>query len=75
MAPSTPSPEATLQTRVCIIGAGPAGIACALELARRKIDVVLVESGGARSHTPAQSMCDAEIERTTCRKPIEKCLE
>jgi len=71
MAPSTPSPEATLQTRVCIIGAGPAGIACALELARRKIDVVLVESGGARSHTPAQSMCDAEIVDSRRHAPMQ----
>lgn len=61
MAQSTASPEATLQTQVCVIGSGPAGIACALELARRKIDVVLVEAGGTDHTDAAQATCDAEI--------------
>lgn len=35
-----------LQTTVCIIGAGPAGITMALEFERRGISTVLLESGG-----------------------------
>ena len=31
--------------KIVIIGAGPVGITCALELAKRKFNVVLVESG------------------------------
>ncbi|WP_066737826.1 FAD-dependent oxidoreductase [Cupriavidus sp. D384] len=61
MALSDPSPETTLQTQVCVIGSGPAGIACALELARRRIDVILVEAGGTDHLPEAQAMCDAEI--------------
>lgn len=70
MTPSTSSPLATLQTRVCVIGAGPAGIACALELARRKIDVILVEGGGASFQAAAQAMCDAEIADSRRHAPM-----
>ena len=34
--------------KILVIGAGPVGITCAIELAKRKFDVVLVESGGER---------------------------
>lgn len=61
MALSDASPETTLQTQVCVVGSGPAGIACALELARRQIDVILVEAGGATHLPAAQAMCEAEI--------------
>jgi choline dehydrogenase-like flavoprotein len=37
---------ATLDTDLCVIGAGPAGIAIALELAGTGIEVLLLESGG-----------------------------
>src|SRR5689334_910142 len=45
----TPS---TLETDVCIVGAGAAGICLAVTLARRGIKVVLLESGGV-THEPA----------------------
>jgi flavin-dependent dehydrogenase len=35
-----------------MVGAGPAGIVVALDLARNGIDVVLIESGGRRSIVP-----------------------
>jgi len=41
----------SLETDVCVIGAGAAGIIVALLLARRNIDVVLLESGGERHET------------------------
>ncbi|MYM76014.1 FAD-dependent oxidoreductase [Duganella sp. FT134W] len=39
-------PDSTVDTTVCVIGAGPAGITLALELAAKGIDVCLLESGG-----------------------------
>jgi len=71
MAVHTPSPEATLEASICVIGAGPAGIACALELARRKIDVILVEGGGRTFQAPAQTACDAEIVDTSRHAPMQ----
>ena len=35
-----------VETEICILGAGPAGITCALELSRRGHQVVLLEGGG-----------------------------
>lgn len=57
----SPSREATLSASVCIVGSGPAGITCAMELAKRGISVILVESGGDGFESQAQEMCDAEI--------------
>ncbi len=39
-------PDSTLETDCCVIGAGPAGISCATELANRGKAVVLLEGGG-----------------------------
>jgi choline dehydrogenase-like flavoprotein len=41
--------RSTLTAQVCIVGAGAAGIPMALTLARRGVDVLLIESGG-RNH-------------------------
>jgi choline dehydrogenase-like flavoprotein len=41
----------SLEADICVIGAGAAGITVALLLARRNIDVVLLESGGERHET------------------------
>nr|WP_315222679.1 GMC family oxidoreductase [uncultured Duganella sp.] len=38
--------RASIDTTVCVIGAGPAGITLALELAAQGVDVCLLESGG-----------------------------
>lgn len=38
--------RSVIKARVCIVGAGPAGITLARELAAAKIDTVLLESGG-----------------------------
>lgn len=57
-----PSTHATtLTTGVCIVGSGPAGITCAMELTKRRVPVILVESGVENFHVDAQAMCDAEI--------------
>lgn len=45
---------------VCIVGAGAAGIVLAAELIRRRIPVLLLESGGARVEDAAQALGDYE---------------
>jgi choline dehydrogenase-like flavoprotein len=40
---------ATLDTDICIVGAGPAGLVLACELVDRQCDVILLESGGSRA--------------------------
>jgi choline dehydrogenase-like flavoprotein len=47
---------------VCIVGAGPAGIATALALGTAGRRVVLLESGGVRSSTRAQELNDGDHE-------------
>ena len=39
----------TLDTDICIVGGGPAGLVLASELVDRQCDVVLLESGGSRA--------------------------
>ena len=44
-----------------MVGAGPAGVVVALELARKGHDVLLVESGGERPDSRTQALGDATI--------------
>jgi len=53
-------PEQSLDCEVCIIGAGPAGITLALDLARAGRDVILVESGEFARNDSIQSCADAD---------------
>jgi choline dehydrogenase-like flavoprotein len=48
-----------LRADVAVVGAGPAGIVTALELAGAGHDVVLLESGGLRDDPAAQALGDA----------------
>ncbi|MBP7930861.1 MAG: GMC family oxidoreductase [Acidimicrobiia bacterium] len=50
-----------LQTDVCIVGAGPAGITLALELADRGVGVLLVESGGFETDSPTTDLNVGEV--------------
>src|SRR5436190_24147996 len=50
----------TVSTDVCIVGAGPAGIAIALELIASGASVHLLESGGLRPDRRAQSLAVGE---------------
>ena len=52
---------ATMRADVCIIGAGPAGIAAALGLADRGRDVLILESGGRESRPECQELNAGEV--------------
>ncbi|HLZ70245.1 MAG TPA: GMC family oxidoreductase [Dehalococcoidia bacterium] len=53
---------ATLSADVCIIGAGPAGITVARELAGARLRVCLLESGGLDADDGAQDLAGGEID-------------
>ena len=47
----------TIETDVCIVGGGAAGITLALELAQQPFRVVLLESGGLEPDPETQALC------------------
>jgi hypothetical protein len=47
---------------ICVVGAGPVGIALALSCEERGLSVLLLESGGAPSETEPASLSDALIQ-------------
>jgi choline dehydrogenase-like flavoprotein len=57
---SLPADE-VLETQVCIVGAGPAGITIAREFANQDIQVCLVESGGADYDDKIQALCEGTV--------------
>jgi choline dehydrogenase-like flavoprotein len=52
----------TVETEVCIIGAGPAGITLAREFIGRDFRVCLLESGGDKPDKDTQSLCAGEMD-------------
>ena len=50
-----------LESEVCVVGAGPAGIVLALELARKGIDVLLLEGGGLDSPGDGDSVYKGDV--------------
>jgi choline dehydrogenase-like flavoprotein len=55
------SPELTrLDTDICIVGAGAAGITLAKELVGPDVDVCLLESGGFELEEDTQALCDLQ---------------
>lgn len=54
-----------INTDVCIVGAGAAGIAIAAEFANTGIDVVLAESGGFSVEKKLQALFDGEVEKSS----------
>jgi len=51
----------TLETDVCIIGAGPAGLVLASELTRDQRNVILLESGGRRPESAIRALNDGDL--------------
>ncbi|XSG81693.1 MAG: FAD-dependent oxidoreductase [Methyloligella sp. ZOD6] len=53
--------NAELTAPICIFGAGAAGITLALELAKKKIDCLLLEGGGLEFQADSQKIYDGEV--------------
>ncbi len=60
------------QADVCVVGAGPAGIALALDLAERGLSVVLLESGRERPSPQAQALCAGEVADERLHSPPDR---
>jgi choline dehydrogenase-like flavoprotein len=50
----------TIETDICIVGAGTAGLALALELTGQRFRVCLLESGGLKPDRETQALCQGE---------------
>lgn len=50
-----------IETDVCVVGAGAAGITIARELAGGKLDVCLLESGGLEADADSQALYDGQV--------------
>lgn len=61
---------ARLQTELCIIGAGPAGIALAMEFARTDLDVVLLAGGALEHDDAAQALYAGEVADEGLHSPL-----
>jgi choline dehydrogenase-like flavoprotein len=62
-----------IQSDVIVIGAGPAGITVALELARHGTDVALIESGGQKFSAEIQRLSDAASYDEARHAPMQEC--
>lgn len=54
-------PGDTIECDLCVIGAGPAGLAIASAFAGSRVDVVVLESGGASSEAAAQRLNEGRV--------------
>ncbi|MGO9154434.1 GMC oxidoreductase [Mycobacterium sp.] len=62
---------ARLDAGLVVIGAGPAGIVCALEAARRSVDVVLIETGNRKPSPEYQKLSVAHRQDPDVHAPVE----
>ena len=60
---------------VVVVGAGPVGLKCALDLADSGLDVLLVESGTAGRDAGAQALSGAEITNMGAHAPMELAVQ
>lgn len=63
---------ASLQADVCVVGAGPAGIALALDLSARGLSVLLLESGQMKEDKASQSLYQGEVADERLHSPPDK---
>ena len=64
----------TVETQVAVVGAGPAGIVTALELAGAGIDVVLIESGSERYDPHVQELGEAATWNRDLHAPMSMAI-
>jgi choline dehydrogenase-like flavoprotein len=62
----------TVTSEVCVIGGGAAGITLALELARRHIQVTVVEAGGLGAADPGSGDLEGELLDPGTHAPLEE---
>lgn len=62
----------TLRPDVCVVGAGPAGIALALTLSAGGLSVVLLEAGLVDEDAPTQSLYEGEVADERLHSPPDK---
>lgn len=62
-------PGTVLRADVCIVGAGPAGIALALSLSEQGLTVLLLEAGRHRHDRQAQALYEGELANTMHSPP------
>ncbi len=60
---------------VVVVGAGPVGLKCALDLADSGLDVLLVESGTAGRDAGAQALSGAEITNMGSHAPMDLAVQ
>ena len=63
------APGSVLHADVCVVGAGPAGIALALTLAERGIKVLLLESGHLQPNAATQALYAGEVADAALHSP------
>ena len=63
---------ACLQADVCVIGAGPAGIALALDLSERGFSVLMLESGFMKEDSKTQQLYEGEVADDRLHSPPDK---
>jgi choline dehydrogenase-like flavoprotein len=66
--------QARVRSDVTVVGSGPGGISCALELARHGFDVTLIESGLKRFSAAAQRLADCDQFDPRRQAPMEECV-
>lgn len=64
--------DASLEADVCIIGAGPAGIALALDLSERGFSVLVLESGFMEEDSKTQQLYAGEVANEKLHSPPDK---
>jgi choline dehydrogenase-like flavoprotein len=63
---------ACLQADVCVIGAGPAGIALALDLSERGFSVLMLESGFMKKDSRTQQLYEGRVADDKLHSPPDK---